>query len=231
MKSFVALVFIAAMLPAASSASAQGFRRSTDGEGAGFFSAGGARVETAELDDELTAAGYPTFGRQMITVGGGGYGVHGSGILIGGEGHGVFTGDAAHEGRSVSLSGGFGLFNVGYMAPLTGRVRAYPLLGFGGGGTNLRIGSAPTDEPFRAFLDDPNRQTSLTRASLLVSVGGGLEFRSSRSAGGVLVGVRAGYMFAPVSSAWRLDGNVVGSAPDASLAGPFVRVIVGAGGR
>ena len=227
----VALGVIVGTLLGASTASAQFFRRSPDGQGAGFFSAGGSRIETSDLDDELTAAGYPTFGRQVLTIGGGGYGVHGSGILIGGEGYGVLTGDAAHQGRPVSLSGGFGLFNVGYMAPLTGRLRVYPLLGFGGGGTVLQIGTRPTGEPFRALLDDPDRQTRLSRASLLGSIGGGLEFRSSRSGRGALVGVRAGYMFAPVSSAWRIDGNVVGAAPDSSLAGPFVRVLVGVGGR
>ena len=226
-----AVVVVAAMLLDASSASAQIFRRSQEGQKAGFFSAGAARIENSALDAELNAAGYPTFGRQVIVIGGGGYGVQGSGIMLGGEGYGVLTGDTVHQGRSVSLSGGFGLFNVGYMAPLTGRLRAYPLLGFGGGAANLRIGSQPTSEPFRAFLDSPDRQTSLSRVSFLASVGGGIEFRSSRSGRGALVGVRAGYMFAPVSSAWRLDGNVVGSAPDASLAGPFVRVIVGGGGR
>jgi hypothetical protein len=225
----IAVVFIT--LLTGLSASAQGFRRSPpDGGAAGFFGAGGARIDAAALDDELTATGYPTFGRQVLTIGGGGYGVHGSGILVGGEGYGVLTGDVPHQGRSVSLTGGFGLFNVGYMAPLTGRLRAYPLLGFGGGGTGLRIGAGPTSEPFRAFLLNPDRQTHLSRVSLLATVGGGIEFRSSRSSRGVLVGVRAGYMFAPVSSSWRLDGNVVGAAPDASLAGPFVRVLVGGGG-
>ena len=228
-----ALIVIAGTLLAASPAWAQIFRRSSSagGQGAGFFSAGGARIENGELDDALAAAEYPTFGRQVLTIGGGGYFVHGSGILIGGEGVWVLTGDAAHEGRSVSLSGGFGLLNVGYMAPLAGRLRAYPLLGFGGGGTNLRIGAQPTSESFGDLLADPNRQTSLSRVSMLASIGGGLEFRSSRSSTGLLVGVRAGYMFAPVSSAWRLDGNVVGAAPDTSLAGPFVRVLVGVGGR
>ena len=166
-----AVVIMAGMMLGVSTASAQIFRRSQsqDGQGAGFFSAGAGRIENPELGDELTGAGYPTVGRQVIEIGAGGYGVHGSGIMIGAEGYGVLTGDTGHQGRSVSLSGGVGLFNVGYMAPLTGRLRAYPLLGFGGGAANLRIGSQPTSEPFRAFLDRPDRQTSLSRASFVAS--------------------------------------------------------------
>lgn len=198
--------------------------------GAGFFAIGGSVLEVSDLNDRLAAGGYPTFGRTVLGIGGGGYAEHPGGFLLGGEGYGLIAGEEAHQGRSVSLGGGYGLFNVGFMTEPDPHVRAYPMVGIGAGGFSLGIGSRPTAESFDDVLEDPDRSASLARGGFLFSLGGGLEYRTAPAGRGFVFGLRAGYLFAPSFGSWRLDGNPVGEGPDASIAGPYLRVTIGGGG-
>lgn len=157
-----------------------------------------------------------------MTIGGGGYGVYNGVFMIGGEGYGVFSGENAYQGRSASLGGGYGFFNLGYLKRLTPDLRVYPMFGIEGGGLNLNIGSTGEAGSFDNVLQDPDRQATLGRGYFLVSLSGGAEYQ----VGGVRIGLRAGYMLAPYSSAWHLDDNAPGDGPDASLAGPFVRLLI-----
>ena len=58
------------------------------------------------------------------TLGGGGHSVAVSGLILGGEGHSVFSDEGA---------GGLGFFDIGYAAVRRGNLIVYPLLGLGGG--------------------------------------------------------------------------------------------------
>ncbi len=232
MKLLSRAAFLLALLPlAASPALAQHHDDDHEGDGgAGFFSVGVNRVQIDALNSRLSEMGYPTFERALLAIGGGGYGVVADVIMLGGEGYGLFTGEKAYQGRSVSLGGGYGFFNVGYLHRLTPHLRVYPMLGLGGGGLTLQIGSAEAGS-FDEVLQNPNRQATLTRGSFLVSLGGGLEYRFGDAEGGFLLGLRAGYLLAPYRSDWHLGDEVLGDGPDASLAGPFVRLTIGGGGK
>lgn len=208
----------------------EGAERPSPRAGAWFLGIGGSGVEIGDVNRRLDALGYPTFGRTMLTLGGGGYGVTAGGILLGGEGYGLLSGEEAHQGRSVSLRGGYGLFNLGYRVRLAPRLGAYPLLGIGAGAIGLRVGSRPTDDAFEGVLGAPDRQARLTRRSLLLSLGAGAEYRPTTLGRGFLIGVRAGYLFAPSSGSWRLDDHPIAAGPDASLAGPYIRLMIGGGG-
>lgn len=200
-------------------------------EGAGFFAIGGAWPDTEELDTALDAAGYPTFGGGALTLGGGGYGIHRGRILVGGEGYGVIAGEDAFDGRTVTFGGGYGLFNIGYLLTPTPATRVYPLLGIGGGGSTLRIGAQATADSFGGILANPGRSSQVTRGSFLLSFGLGAEYRLHPDGHGLMVGVRAGVLVAPFTSAWHLEDSAIEGGPDASLAGPFVVFTIGGAGR
>lgn len=150
-------------------------------------------------------------------------------LLLGGEGHALLTGDGTGQGRNVSLTGGYGFFNLGYLFFPTSSLHAYPLLGIGGGGLQLDIESQGDAGNFDDVLDDPDRSARVGRASFLISLGAGLEYQfgTPDDGGSAQLGIRAGYIISALRSDWQLDENSLADGPDASMQGPFVRLTIG----
>jgi hypothetical protein len=204
--------------------------------GRGFFQVGLLRLDLDDLNSDLTGAGYPSFDRDALTLGGGGYGSHGR-LLIGGEGHAILGGDktTTDGARRLSLGGGYGLFRVGYVAVSRGGLDVFPLLGIGGGAMSISIAerSAPT---FDEVLTDPERAANLSTGMFLMDLALGANYRIAVSGedddpGGFLIGVQVGYTFAPGSSSWTLDEvNNVAGGPELQIEGPYVRLSLGGWG-
>jgi hypothetical protein len=199
--------------------------------GGGFFAIGVHAADLSPLNGRLQRAGYPTFSSQLLSVGGGGYGLVAGTLIVGGEGYGLIAPSQRYRGREVSVGGGYGLFTIGYQFRPASALRVHPLIGIGGGGFELNIGSA-SGGPFNDVLDNPGRGATLETGSVLLSVGGGLEYRFRHSGdGGLKVGIRAGYLLSPYEEDWRVDGRRLSNAPGAPLQGPFVRVLLGGWGK
>jgi hypothetical protein len=200
-----------------------------EAQGAGFFSIGTQFTDLEPLNSRLADAGYPTFASEMVSIGGGGYGVVADRLLLGGEGHGLITADGTFEGRTVSVGGGYGLFTLGYLFRPTPKLRVYPQAGVGGGGLQLEIGSTGDAEEFDDILKNPSRSATVGQASFLVSLGGGLEYQfgDPGEEGGVQLGLRAGYVISALTSDWQLDEASLANGPDATMQGPFIRLTIG----
>lgn len=210
------------------------------GAAAGYLSAGVSRIGTGELDDRLAAHGYPTFGSTTGAVGVGAYLILEGGVMLGGEWTGLIMGDAVHEGRRVGLGGGYGTLGFGYAVQLSPRVRVYPRLGLGGGGMGLWFEREGEEVGFDEVLENPDRHsarvdsvrtTVLSHGSALVDLGAGAELLPGGWGRGLLIGVRLGYVAAPRTESWGLRESDVGGGPATSLAGPYLRVVVGGGPR
>lgn len=199
--------------------------------GGGFFAAGVNSVDLGPLNRRLSEAGYPTFPSELFAIGGGGYGVVADRLLLGGEGYGLIAPSRGFRGREVSAGGGYGLFTVGYRVRPTGQLAVIPQVGVGGGGLSLDIGNREAAE-FDDVLDDPNREASLEKGSLLLSLGVGAEYRltTPEEPGGFLIGLRAGYLLSPYDTDWTLGEDRLAGSPDASFEGPYVRVTIGGWG-
>jgi hypothetical protein len=211
--------------------------------GRGFFEIGYQRLGLRGLDRDLRTAGLPELERHYLTLGGGGLGTRGR-FLIGGEGHALLgaSEDDAAGAHQVSSGGGFGLFRVGFLAVSGESFDLYPLLGIGGGGMNVKIveRDAPT---FGEVLADPERSSSLDTSMFLLDVSIAADYRVAFGdrgdrddrgdrGGGLLLGVHAGYTFAPAHTSWKLDGiNSVAGGPTFQIEGPYVRLAVGGWGR
>src|SRR5688500_16607928 len=101
------------------------------GAGAAYLGAVGSAIGTAELDDRLTARGYPAFGSSAVALNLGAHIILPGGLTAGAEWNGLIIGDAAHQGRDVGIGGGYGTLGLGYVVELSPRVRVYPRLGLG----------------------------------------------------------------------------------------------------
>jgi len=193
----------------------------------GYVSVGVNATDLDPLNDRLSANGYPTFSTEMVSVGAGGYRVVAKNLLLGAELNGLFVPRQAARGRDVFVSGGYGLVSLGYLTRPASNLRLYPQAGIGGGGLLLNIGDDGT-ERFDDVLANPDRSATLSKTSLLVSVGFGLEYQVGTPGDtGVRLGLRGGYLLSALSSDWGLDQDRVGNGPDATLQGPFLRLTVG----
>lgn len=207
------------------------------GPGAGFVSAGASSISTGELDARLTAHGYPSFGRTTFAVSIGAYRILPSSVMLGAEWHGLVMGEEAHEGGEVGLGGGYGTLGVGYSVQLSTRARVYPRVGIGAGGLGMWIEKEPDTVGFDEVLADPSpapdlRETVLSRDGLVVDLGGGVELLPSGRGGGLLIGLRLGYLAAPFDAPWdHLHERKASGGPDATISGPYFRVVIGGAWR
>lgn len=232
----VGVLALALGVGAARGAQAQaGWLRAPD---AGFLALGAAGVATGELDERLAAHGYPTFGRTALAPSIGAYWSLPGGVTLGGEWIGLVLGEKAHQGNEVGLGGGAGTIGIGYVVELSPRARIHPRLGIGGGGIGLWVESEEEPVGFDEALTEPtpapDRGSVLSRGSMVVDLGAGVELRPRGRARGPLIGLRFGYLAAPVSTDWSLKDRMpyerpVSGGPDATLAGPYLRATVGVG--
>lgn len=211
-------------------------------EGRGYLMLGVTTIDLAPVNARLGPQGYPALPETLFTVGGGGHGVRGRWI-IGGEGMALVgrSKEAPVGGVTfdTTLHGGYGFFDLGYLAFAQDGLHVYPLIGVGGGGGRLTFDST-ADRSFDDLAANPRvGATALTGGFLMqVALGvdklfvlGTRDEGGRRREGGVVVGVRAGYVFGPGQSNWGIGGTDVTGGPDLKLTGPYVRVVIGGGGR
>jgi hypothetical protein len=124
----------------------------------------------------------------IYSAGGGGHALKNR-LIIGGEGHSSF---GPHN------AGGYGFFDIGYAPVVKGRVILYPLIGIGGGSM-----TGSDDTVSKCVLLNPSVGCDY------------LLFRKARS--GILLGLRAGYIFTMYSNTFNWSM-------------PYIRLAVGAFG-
>jgi hypothetical protein len=201
--------------------------KETEAEKRGYFAVGVNAIDLAPLNDRLSANGYPTFSTELLSISGGQYRVVADRLVLGAELTGLLTPNQGFQGRDVFVGGGYGLFSLGYLIQPASRFRAYPLAGIGAGGLLLSIGDDGAEE-FDDVLEDPNRSATLSKGSILVSLGAGLEYQFGQPGGdGVRLGLRGGYLLSVLDSDWQLDQDRLSGGPDATMQGPFLRLTVG----
>jgi len=202
----------------------------------GYLLAGGMRVDLDGLNAALGARGFEELASDMATVGGGGHVTLGRWVL-GGEGVGLVPRESDNAGRTwrARVSGGSGVFNVGYLVVRSGGTSLYPLAGIGAGAVVLQMveRSSPT---FDDVIDNPGRESTITQVVMLLQPALALDHfvpvrRVDGVDAGVLVGIRAGYTFTPVTSDFYLDQVRLPGGPEQGMEGPFVRVVIGGGTR
>lgn len=205
--------------------------------GGGYFMIGWSALDLNDLNASLVAHGYPRFDESFLSLGGAGHFSVGR-LVIGGQGHGYLseTHDAilATGTYRTELSGGVGFFDLGYQFVRGGRTRAALLVGLGGGELNLKMVDL-TGPSFEDVLTDPGRSAELSAAGFLIDLGASVDVvaghvRRHGTSGGPLLGVRAGYIFAPVKGDWQLGDRDIAGGPRMGMEGAYVRAMLGFGG-
>lgn len=110
-------------------------------------------------------------------------------------------------------------------------IRIYPVAGIGAGGIDLEIVERATAS-FDEVLGNPGRGSKLSKSGFLLNLAIGAEKiigLEGSGRGGIILGIRAGYIVAPVKGGWEIGTFEIPGGPGISLQGPYVRVLIGAG--
>ena len=233
----IPLLALAAMLAAAPAAAQQQHRNTADHDRRSvslYMSVGGAMLDVDQLNGALGAQGYAPVSERFFTLGLGGHLVINQAI-VGFQGTGLLAEQSASTNGvfSASLAGRYGMLDFGYLIYEGESLDLYPLLGVGFGQLTLDIVDR-TGGTFDGVVADPRRGVELEKKGFLLglSLGGDYVFEVGRGARrGPMIGIRAGYNYAPVEPEWSLDGTPLLSGPELTLTGPFVRILLGWGGR
>ncbi len=196
---------------------------------------GAAFFDWSELNEQLKANHQSEFDEGVITMGGGGYFQY-CRLIVGGSGFG-FAGQSVTDGDyTTQIQGGFGMFNIGFLPFLSKTLRLYPLIGIGGGNVSLQREEEAAEGPFDEHYADPPSNTEFSVGSAVAEAALALDFlivmgENEQGYGGLVIGLRGGYIFPLYTGSWRMQENTkLTGGPKVGLSGPYICLSLGFGG-
>ena len=208
----------------------------TQGGGMGYFMSSLNYIDLDKLNSDLKNYSYPELSSCFWAIGGGGHGIIRNKIIIGGEGYALMGDEVSNNTYEVSISGGYGFFDVGYIVYSAKTFRIYPLIGLGAGGLDLEIVKKESSLSFDDTLKSPQRIADLSTGAFLLNLALGADYllpfaEDKAGRGGLVLGIRVGYIFAPYKSDWEMEGLDISDGPELGITGPYLRIIIGGGGE
>ena len=230
----LALVTASVFTPRANAQDAQAFH-------ALAFTSGAMMMKVDGLNGMLTNARFAGLSNDGISYGINGYLAYGRAMLGADVSHVTYGEEGLSNGRSDDLNATQVVATFSYAIIATGRVNLFPQLGIGTGRFDVTLrdrsevaATTQATPTFDEVAENPGQSTLVSGHHLLYSVGGGADFlvvRTSSDKLGVVFGIRGGFLVAPNRTTWTSNGRPVITGPDASAGGPFLRFVVGFGGR
>ncbi len=200
--------------------------------GSGYFMIGMNHVSLSSLNSQYEGAGFESFSPDFLSLGGGGHWIFRH-FLIGGEGYGLSGKAVTSRGFRNQIMGGMGFFNLGYILFSSENFFLYPLLGLGGGAMNIRMTSTSETPSFHQVLQNPKNETLLEKGGFIINLSLGAEYLinfSPVNKGGIILGIRLGYLLMPAKSSWRMNTVEISGGPDVGWDGAYFKLLIGMGG-
>ena len=205
------------------------------------FTSGATMMKVDGLNGMLRDARFAGLSNDGVSYGMSGYYAYGHALLGADVSRVAYGEEGLSNGRSDDLNATQLLATASYAIVDNGRLNLFPQLGIGAGRFDItlrdRSGGAATAQSTPTFdevAQSPGPSTIVSGHHLLFSIGGGADLLIARRATdnlGVVFGVRGGYLVAPNRTTWTREDRPVITGPDASAEGPFLRIVVGVGGR
>jgi len=178
-------------------------------------------VEIDDLNTHLASVGYGRFDQIMPTLSVAVTAAYGPGFVV--EPTYRFTiADTTESMLAVHQV----LLDVGWVVFRHADVVAFPLLGFGYGNASLELSLPETSNRlFQEVLTAPTGEAIMSSSSFLLHVG----FASTLwgSGHGDFIGMRTGFIWAPVSSGWKRRGEAVELGPDPPSSAAYLALTLG----
>jgi len=195
-----------------------------------FIGIGAGHLDASGLNAALASSGAAGLPETYFGYGAGGHGTFGR-VYLGGGGFKVLGCTATRGTASTSLSGGgYGFFDMGYVALDTDRGRVYPYASFGGGQWTLTVvqnrgGEVQDADSVSDILTAPGTSTDLTIGTALIGGTVGVDYVIPDLY--IRLSLHMGYRYAPGSPGWSTNGLEVTNAPPIGMGGPYARLTIG----
>jgi len=201
--------------------------------GYGGISLGAFWLDISDLNGTLSANGFETFKKPAYSWGLESYYAFNGRVLFGGELQ-FFWQEATDTAYVQKLNSYSGFLNAGYsfFTKSAQGFHLYPLVGLGVSRMGLRLTERSVLD-FSNIFSDPGRESSLRKWDFLIQTALGLDytigFKRSRNntEGGVLIGMRLGYVYSVTDSKWKMSELDVSGDPNASMSGFYLRFVIG----
>jgi hypothetical protein len=191
------------------------------------------------INARMAPAQFAPLSSDAVSFGASGYFAVGR-ALLGAEAYrATFGEEGLNNGRTDDLSTMQGLVTASYAIVSTRALTVFPQLGVGLGRVEVTLrdrsgtGTTASQPTFDEVSQAPGAESKMTGRHLLYSLGGGADYLVTRRGGsaGIVMGVRAGVLASPNRATWTRNGQSIVAGPDAGAGGPYLRVVVGLGGR
>lgn len=201
--------------------------------GLGFYKPGIHTIKFSSLNSSLPT-GSPVLTNRPFVSAGAGYGIF-SNFVIGGEGGTLHGGSFTRDNQVIDLSGSYGFFSLGYVLINKKGLLMYPLLSIGDNDLDLYFHQKDQTASFSTITGEPFQSVTLhykTRM-LKASVAGVYVLKGSKNdngAGGLMIGLEAGYQISYKTGVWDYDNGAVTGGPDFNNNAFFIQLMIGGGG-
>lgn len=144
------------------------------------------------------------------------------------------TGDLIKtDSINVSLKGGVGTFDFGYIILNKKNLKFYPMIGIGGSGFGIKI-DKNKDVSASNISDNPGQEINITKGgfvgdfSLNLNLFPSLECTDKNSScGGIMTGLKVGYVYSIPSTDWKFAGGDITGGPNFGINMFYVKLIIG----
>lgn len=234
------IVLLALALLAGRSVSAQNIGA---GEGRPFhvvlLTTGMSMMSVDPINARITPTNFASLSNDAVSYGAAGYVALGRALLGADVQVATFGEEGLNNGRTDDMSTRQGLATVSYALVATRHVTLFPQLGVGLGQVEVflrdrsGVSTTASQPTFDEIAQAPGAESRMTGHHLLYSFGGGMDYLVTQrgASRGVVLGVRGGVLASPNRATWTRDGQAIVAGPDAGATGPYLRVVVGLGGR
>ncbi|PIQ23350.1 hypothetical protein COW36_08385 [bacterium (Candidatus Blackallbacteria) CG17_big_fil_post_rev_8_21_14_2_50_48_46] len=198
-----------------------------------WYSPGFSFLDTSSFNGATATQGYTNLSGTFLSQGGGAHLILDR-IILGGSGYalsGFRTANAT--GEILSVNGGYGLFNLGYLVYSDQNFSLYPMLGIGSGNISVS-GSSSLNKLFG--LSSTEEISRMDSNQVVLDIGLGADYMidfngDPANASGLLVGLKLGYLFVASPTQWEANRRILGGTnlPNLSNQGLYFNLTLGGG--
>lgn len=195
--------------------------------GSGYLGFRLMKQNFSNLNAAFASNNLPQISENILAFGGGGHGYINK-LIIGGE---VFSYELADKNNgtyTTQVRGDYGFFNLGYLLYNKKNIMLAPMLGIGSHTMVIDINDN-TIENFNQLLSNPKKGTRLKNEQFLFDLGLKADlYLTERKF--FYIGLKAGYMFAPIESEWTDVNKISIDGPSLNADGAYAQLYFTFGG-
>lgn len=189
--------------------------------GSGYFGFRLMKQNFSTLNAAFASNNLPQISENVLAFSAGGHGYINK-LIIGGEGMSYELADKNNGTYTTQVRGDYGFVNVGYLVYNKKNLMLAPMLGFGSHTMIIDINDN-TIENFNQLLSNPKKGTRLKNDQFLLDFGVKADlFLTERKF--FAIGLKAGYMFAPVESEWTDVNKISIDGPSLNADGAYAQL-------